>query len=123
MDIARHIAPPDRRELTRLWGGLLIPPIAWLIDLQISYAIAGWVCETGRHWIIDVTTLITLLITLAAGALSLGTWRMIEPAADDADPRSGRTRLMAIGGMVNAAFFALVIVATAIPNFMLRSCP
>lgn len=119
----RHIAPPDRRELTRLWSGLLVPPFAWLIDLQISYAIAGWVCETGRHWIIDVTTAVTLLITVAAGMVALGTWRELEPAGDDADQRRGRTRLMAIGGMVNAAFFALVIIATAIPNVILRSCP
>ena len=31
-----------------LWAGLLLPPIAWLLNLQISYILVPWACASGR---------------------------------------------------------------------------
>jgi hypothetical protein len=31
-----------------LWAGILLPPIAFLLNLQINYSLVPWVCVTGR---------------------------------------------------------------------------
>lgn len=121
IDDIRQVEPPGRNEILRLWAGFLLPPLAWLLDLQVNYALAGWVCDTGRSWVLDVVTVVALFICVAGGALSWMSRRFIDEHAGA--PERERTRLFVIAGIANALFFGLVIIATAIPNVILRSCP
>jgi hypothetical protein len=44
----RYFAQP--RGLLTLWVGLLLPPFAWFLNLQLSYMLVPWACVTERQW-------------------------------------------------------------------------
>lgn len=120
---ARFAGPrPRGRDIVRFWTGFLGPPVIWLCDLAISYALADWVCGSGRAWILDAVAATALALVALTTWLSWRLWRDLG-GGDAGETVRGRRRLGAIGGMTNGAFFAVVIIATAIPNFVLRGCP
>ena len=101
----------------RLWAGVLAGPAAWLADLGLSYALIP-----ARHGAGTLTA--RLLVAAAAFALavagalmSLRNWRRLR--GGPAEDASGSLFLSAFG-VGSSAFFALVIVATTVPNFVLR---
>lgn len=113
---------PAGGEIVRLWAGLLGPPMIALADLSLHYAMTGWVCRTGRSWIFDLLTIVALILVALTTLLAWHEWKKIGQR-DAGETVRGRRTLMAAGGLTNGAFFTLVIVATAIPNFLLRGCP
>jgi hypothetical protein len=113
---------PSGGEIVRLWIGLLGPPVIWLADLAISYALVSSVCKSGNSWILDLITILALLLTVLTTFIAWREWNKIGQR-DAGETVRGRRTLMALGGLTNGAFFILVIVATAIPNIVLRSCP
>jgi hypothetical protein len=113
---------PDGGEIVRLWAGLLGPPVIALADLSLHYALAGWVCRTERPWVLDLLTIVSLILVAGTTFLAWHEWKKIGQR-DAGETVRGRRTLMALGGLINGAFFTLVIVATAIPNFVLRHCP
>jgi NO-binding membrane sensor protein with MHYT domain len=113
----------SRRGEWMLWAGILIGPIAWATDFVISYAIVQHACSTGHTRLLHILTIAALLVTAAAFAIA---WRSLRDIPMEAREYGGsvldRSRFMAIGGIVLSAGFALAIVASAIPRFMLSPC-
>lgn len=109
-------------EIVRLWVGLLGPPVIWLCDLTANYALTRWSCANDRAWVLDAVSLLALVLVALTSFVAWGEWKKLGER-DAGETIGGRRRLMAIGGLTNGGFFAVVIVATAIPNFVLRSCP
>jgi hypothetical protein len=106
-----------------LWTGILAGPIAWALDLTISYAIVTWTCSSRRETVLHAITPAALLI-VAGGALVLfASLRQTAGATptDGGDPRQ-RARFMAILGLTSNALFALTIMAGAIPRWVLDAC-
>jgi hypothetical protein len=101
-----------------LWAGVLLGPTAWLADLGLSYAMIPARHGTGTLGMRLAVAAVALVLALAGGALSLRSWRRLR-GQDPHDDGNGRLFLAAFGAAASA-FFALVIVATAIPNFLLR---
>lgn len=112
---------PSRKELWRLWSATLLPPIAWLFQLQILYILATSFCENTGRGAFVVTTLGALALTALGAFLSHRT-RDRVPRDEERDIERERTRFFIRGGLANAAFFGALIIATAIPVFMLRLC-
>lgn len=95
-------------------------PIAWSVQLLINYALASHACFPhdvpsthvlpGWHWVwpvVLVLNLIALAVALAAGFLSLRTWR--------ATPGTGPARFLSLcGAMTGFGFFAAVVFDTII---------
>lgn len=113
---------PDGREIVRLWSGLLGPPVIWLAALSANYALTGVACAGERAWILDLVNIAAMLLVGLTTFIAWRSWREIG-GGDAGETVEGRRRLMALGGMANGAFFAIVILATAVPTFVLRSCP
>ena len=105
------------------WAGILAGPAAWLLDLQVSYAIVQWVCGGGPYVVLHLVTLGSLLIA-AAGAFASFTalQRAAGPEREDGSQPDERGRFLAILGLVSCAYFALVIVAGAVPRLVLDAC-
>ncbi len=105
-----------------LWTGILAGPIAWAIDLEVSYALVHWICATQR---VEVLHLISLLALLITGVGAFISWRALQQATHAATTdRSERARtcFMAMLGLASALLFACAIVAGAIPRWMLDAC-
>ncbi|MCU1385905.1 MAG: uncharacterized protein JWL71_4602 [Acidobacteria bacterium] len=123
--IVERLRPADVRWLSPLplWTGILAGPIAWALDLSISYAIVKWICSSRRELVLHAITPAALLIVAVGAAASLMALQHSaggEPT-DGPDPRQ-RARFMAILGLTMSALFALTILANAIPRWVLDAC-
>lgn len=122
--LPRDWSEPGR--LLALWTGILAGPLVWAALLQTNYILSYVACEQRQSWPLHVATAVALL--LIAGAAWVA-WRAApslgddEHASEDLDAaRALRARFMALGGLALCAWFALVILATAIPALVMHPC-
>jgi hypothetical protein len=106
-----------------LWSGILAGPVAWALELTVSYAIVQWTCTSQRESVLRAIMPVALLIVglgAVASYVALQRTRGDEPT-DGGRPRQ-RARFMALLGLTLCALFALTIVAGAIPAWVLDVC-
>jgi purine-cytosine permease-like protein len=99
------------RSAAALWVGILGPPTAWAADETISYAVTKWACGHQAGIVLHALTVMTLGLVTASAVIS---WS----AAREND----RARFMGTLGLLTAAFFAVVVIATAIPKWVFDVC-
>jgi hypothetical protein len=114
---------PDAREVRALWAGLLLAPAAFLLNLEVAYALVPTACSTGTRLLMHVVHLVCLFLA-AAGALTA--WRSWKSTGETwpggAGGRLSRSRFMAGVGLLLSLFIVMVIVAQWIPSFVLSPC-
>jgi hypothetical protein len=120
-----HLTAGDLRWLSPmpLWTGILSGPVAWTLDLCVSYALVEWSCDAGREDVIHAMTFAALAVVAAGAAIS---WTSLEHARRDEPDDGGqprqRARFMALLGLASCAFFAVATGALAIPWWVLDAC-
>ena len=111
------------RRLVALWAGILIAPAAFAANLQLGYLLVHPACLRN-----DLTPLHLVQILCLAAALGGGliAWRALRREGADgsgeAAGRGDRSRFLAGLGVWSSGLFALVIVAQAVPSFVLHQC-
>jgi hypothetical protein len=106
-----------------LWIPVLAGPIAWALTEQLSYMLTPTACWTGSHLLLYLVPLSTLVIVLGCAAFAHGRWkRQPEGSTETGDPRESRARFLALSGFWLCVSFAVVILAEAVPNLILRVC-
>lgn len=109
--------------LIKLMAGLLLPMVAWTLDLQASYAIVKWACATGAHVVLWLVPLGSLSLVAVAGWLSWSCWQQLHAGADPEGGRlEDRSYFLALSGMAMSAIIALLILDSAIPRAWLSPC-
>jgi hypothetical protein len=106
------------------WFALLAGPIAWIMHLQVVYALVPWDCLTGRHWVLHTVTAAFLLITIASAVVAIGLYRKEGrrwPTGED-DGKLGTLRLMAAVGMMSGVLFTIAIIGQEIATFYIHPC-
>ena len=106
-----------------LWAGVLVGPMAALVQLQANYALVLWACGSGQTWPLHLVSLLALLLAAGAGLLAWRNWR--RAGAEWDDDRAGvlpRSGFMAAVGMLVSAHSALVIIAQWIAVFVFGPC-
>jgi hypothetical protein len=114
---------PDARHLRALWAGLLLAPVAFLINLEVAYALVPPACVSHNLLPVHLTHLACLLLALVGLLTAWRSWSTVGtnwPGAAG-DPLA-RSRFMAGTGLLVSAMFLLVIVAQWIPSFVLDPC-
>ncbi|HEX3130972.1 MAG TPA: hypothetical protein VH394_26800 [Thermoanaerobaculia bacterium] len=119
-------------EATRISGNetdagrvfrVLAPPLIWAAQQQASYALTPSACAAGAEGWLHLISLAALVAVLATAFLSHRDWkRLPEGSTDEGMPGASRSRFLALSGIVIGLFFALVIVATDVPNWILGAC-
>ncbi|MFN2500558.1 MAG: hypothetical protein ABR530_00930 [Pyrinomonadaceae bacterium] len=115
-----HI-PPERAFL--LWIGMLLPPIAWGLQLQTLWLTSEYGCFTSDFFWNHIVSIIALLISAFGGYVAyaeLQKWNRVE-TNDSPDPRS-RRRFMAMIGLMTAALFTALIFAQWLPTLLGVPC-
>jgi hypothetical protein len=106
-----------------LWAGIFAGPLAWAVDLVLSYSLVQWVCGGGPPVVLHLITLFALALT-AAGAF--GSWRALQLVSDrvpsDGAEADQRGYFMALLGLAMSALFATIVVAGAVPRWVLDAC-
>ena len=115
-----HFREP--RGVLALWGGVLLPPLAFMLNLQIAYTLVTLACESARPWL-HLSTAAMLLLALGGGALAWRSWKRAgeEPSSRE-EGTLPRSRFLAIVGLMSAALFTLTILVQWLPMFVLRPC-
>jgi hypothetical protein len=96
-----------------LWSGILVPPAAFLLHLQINYSLVPWACVTGRLIVLHAATVGTVALAASGSVAAAKAWRRAD---------GGRSEFMAFLGIMGSALFLLVIIAQAIPVFIIGPC-
>ena len=124
---------PQARNLVLL---LLAGPLIWSVYHIVGYLLVEVACRTGilagrilglsaLWWILIVLTVAALLATLYAGFLAYRNWqdtRTISTEVEEADLVKGRTRFLALSGLLLNSLFAVIILLDGIPALVLRLC-
>jgi hypothetical protein len=106
-----------------LWTSVLGGPFVFLLNLEVSYVMVDWACNTGNDWALHLVHFVALLLSAACGLLGLALLRRVRPDGPDSaggsDPRS---RLLATLGILSGALFAVSIFAQWIGVMVLGTC-
>jgi hypothetical protein len=121
-DVARRWFDAPR-GIGVLWAAVLAGPTAWAIDLVLSYSLVQWTCGGGPPVVLHLVSLFALAL-IAGGAFAA--WRALQVAPggapDDGSEPDQRGRFMALLGLTMCALFAVVVIAAAIPRWVLDAC-
>lgn len=119
---------PDARSIpgaaAQLYGAL-IGPLAFALDLIISYALVQHACSTGHHYVLHLMTVICLGLSLSGALISWQQWQQVRGVDDQephTDPVIARAHFLAMQGLLTSLGFTLVIIAFALPRFILSPC-
>jgi hypothetical protein len=132
--------PARDRDRVRLWlllFGMLAAPGLWLLQLILGYGVSAQACYGGDHptniagdsslrTALLVFDLVALIAAVSGGIVSYAIWRAVrtEQRGDEhvVDIPAGRTRFMALWGLMSSACFLLAIVFNCIGSFMAPLC-
>ncbi len=134
-----HAAPHRARvPLWALWAGLFGGPLLWSVQALANYAFVAHSCYPtvlprttptfGSVWgLVLAISIVAALGTVAAGLVALRSWRATRDekagsAESLLDTAEGRTRFMALTGLVLSGIFLLAVLATGLPLFMVPTC-
>jgi hypothetical protein len=114
----------EDRGLQLLMAGLLLPPAAWFLDLQVSYPLVKWVCGTGHRGVLLAVSAGSLAIIGLAAAMSWSCLKRLrtEPVDPDGARMEDRSYLLAASGLALSATFALLVLVSALPRVVSNPC-
>ena len=116
-------AASDRGSIP-VWAGILGAPLLWGVHFQVAYAMVPWICTTQRYWVAHLFTVACVLLSVWFTWLCWREWRYVgggRPSSDE-PPVEGRTRFVAVVGLMSAALFTLLIAAGHVPIFFFSPC-
>lgn len=126
MGAASHVATEMLRRGVRpaaLWFGILAGPMAWATVHTVKYAAARWACAKEHLGLLQLLNVGAFVVMVAAIAVSWAALQRIphDETSDGAGP-DGIARFMALLGLASSAFFAVIMLANAVPQWMLHAC-
>ena len=109
------------RQPFALWLGMIGPPMLWLAQFEIKYALAGSVPGSARHTAIIAVAIASLALLAASGVMSRREMRLAAASPLDQEARIvDRTRFMGVLGMLSAGLFFLVTLAQALADWFFQ---
>jgi hypothetical protein len=137
-----HHPAPQRHRVSAFESvfGLLGGPLAWFVQLCAGYTLASWPCfpldehrflpQGGYGWTWDAIVIVSLAAVVVALAAFVVSRRIFNRTRDEGhggdkhllEVGSGRTRFLAVWGMVLGIGFAVTTAMTAMAFFLLPRC-
>ena len=107
----------------RLWVGLLLPPIAWIVQLQTVYLTSEYGCTTTDFTWNHVASVVALILSMIGGIIAWRDWRSGGGDTGNASGRPiSRKQFMSLLGVLTGALFTLVIFAQWLPTLLGVPC-
>jgi hypothetical protein len=106
-----------------LWTSTLSGPLVFLLNLEVSYVMVDWACNSGNEWALHLVHLVSLAAVVAGTLLGAALWRRVGRSWPDPGVSSdSRSRLLAALGTLGGVAFAISIVAQWITVMVLGAC-
>ncbi len=113
-----------KRGVLWLLSGLLTAPVAFLLHLQINYALVPEVCASGRsRLVLHAVTILFMLMAVCGAWIARRNWQ----EAGESEPGKAasvieRSRLLSVVGLLLSGLVLVVLVAQWIPQFLINPC-
>ena len=125
----RSALPNENPHFTRWPGllslsiGVLLGPVAALVNEEATYAANMWACANGRQLAMHIVPIVCLLLALGAGLLARADWARVGGGTEDeAGTVDSRSRFLALCGMASSAISALIILAQWLAIVVFGAC-
>lgn len=125
MSEARDDDFPSLHQVRPPWVGMALPPLAWILQIAVNYAITPWLCRWNHGPLLLQGVSLAALLAAGVGiGLCWMEWRrhgggsLLHAGGDLAD----RPRFMALTGLLFGALMWLLILLQAIPPFVVPPC-
>lgn len=110
----------------RLWSGVVLAPLAWLLAEGAGYVLVARACEppigvatnpeTGPARVVDIAVCVVCLVVAALGLfMAIANTRVTLR-------RSDRPTLLSLGGAFSSAVFTAGILLFALPAAVVNAC-
>ncbi len=122
MNDSDQFVQPGQTPLPIRWS-LTAGFLAWGANLGFSYVLAQHACSTGHHYVLSVTNWTCFFIALSGVFVGWNAARKLPHDSEEQGRRPhDRAHFQSLIGMIFSAAFAVVIVAGAVPNWILSPC-
>ena len=96
---------------------------AWILDLGLSYVVTQHSCSTGHHYVLHLISWACFVIALTGVYAGWTAARKLPHDKMEEGPRPhDRAHFQSLLGMIFSASFAVVIIALAVPRWILSPC-
>jgi hypothetical protein len=109
-------------RIVTLWTGLLLAPVAFLLNLELSYLAVPVSCARGSALSLHLVHGACLLLALTGAAVAWRSWSAVGLGWPSAGEVTAWDRFLAGLGLGGSALFVLTIVAQWVPTFILHAC-
>ena len=97
--------------------------VAWGVDLGISYTLEQHSCSTGHHYVLHAVSIVCLALALSGFGTGVREFKKLPPnTAEEGGSRFDRAYFQSLLGMIFSLSFAVVIIAGAVPRWILNPC-
>lgn len=114
-------AREDRMDIVRQWTAVLLPPMAVLFDINVSYALVQYACFSDAPfvlWLVTVATLLMLGLSWHCARRSYSSY----PRSGDEGVAGSRSRFMGLNGLWLTVLGVIVTISLAVPKMMIDPC-
>ena len=106
-----------------IWWTMCAGPLAWAADLSSSYVLTQHSCSTGHHYVLHLITVLCALIAISGFVAGMSAYGAIPGDATEEGARPlDRTYFQVLFGIVFSLAFTVVIIAGAVPRWILSPC-
>ena len=105
-----------------LWYGILAGPVGWILEEGLNYAFDQHACSTGHFYVQWAACIGAFVIALSGALVARLELNRIGERHEDGGSPMDRSWFMARLGLAASLGFSLVIVALAVPHFILSPC-
>lgn len=102
-----------------LWIALLLPAVAWFVQLTASYMLAAYACAEDQMWILHGISIAAFLL---AGVGLWSGWRVWRVRRSQRDTSGRDTGYLAAGTLFLTLLFLIGILANELSNWLLEPC-
>jgi|GEM_PF-1452926 len=93
--------------------GWLLPPVWWLTQFQVRYALVPWACKVGKPWSVPAVGLVALVV---AGIF------FVTAKTRAVRDREDTAKLVGQVGVWSSALFFVLIAAQLLPDLFVDGC-
>ena len=113
----------ETRGIVWLWAGVLTAPLAFLLHLEVNYALVTQLCQSEHKLVLQLVTVLFVLVSAAGGLIAWRNWEAAgrEWPGEEATV-SERSRFMAVVGLLVSALVVLALVWQLVPQFIFDPC-
>jgi hypothetical protein len=106
-----------------IWWSLVAGFAAWGFDLGLSYLLEQHSCSTGHSYVLHTISFVCFVAALSGFATGfMEKRRFPHDSKEEGGSSLDRAHFQALIGMIFSLSFAVVIVAGAIPRWILHPC-